>query len=391
MYMHQDPLFSTRRVAYLIAGFMSNHLTMEERAELDEWIADSDDNMRLFGKLTDQNNILEANEWFAAIEQQEAVNKFTSTLKGQKSFIRKLHPAWIAAASVVIIVIAVSLFKWKTDDRKVTQYAVENKSTNIIQPGAKKAILSDEQGRTFDLSAPKITSIAIDDKSQAVNNHSVLLYNTGSSSEHLHTLTTPRGGEYELILPDGSHVWLNAESSLIYPTAFLSADRTVQLTGEAYFEIHPDPEKPFHVVVNAQTNIRVLGTHFNVNGYANESEKISLLEGKIEVSRKNDVMKMVPGQQLQIMQDHLDMANVEDVQTSVAWVHGKFSFNKTPVDEVLRQVARWYDVNIDNKGTHHDFTGEIFRNSSLVQVLRMLELSTGEHFIIEGRTIRIRP
>ena len=399
--MNQDQLESARRVAYLITGFIRNDLTNAERTELDEWIAVSDDNMKLFGKLTDKKNILEAKEWFDSLDMEMALKKFTTSVQQSEKFSRRrIHPAWMAAASIIIIlVIGITLFR--KAPVTISRHEQLTDSAALIIPGSKKAILVDGNGKQFDLSQPGNALIRIDDKNQARNVNSVLNYIQGAGSAVVHTLRTPRGGEYQVILPDGTHVWLNAESAITYPTAFDSAVRKVELTGEAYFEVQPDRKKLFYVFVNNDTKVEVLGTHFNINAYPSSLvQKISLLEGSIKVELKQQIKKMIAGQQAVVIKDsrlptsdsRLTVINNANVEITTAWTRGRFSFDKTPVSEVLQQLGRWYDVTVDyQENNRQEFTGEIFRNSSLDEVLRMMKLSTGENFTIHGKTIVVRP
>lgn len=391
--MNRDPFSHARRVAYLISGFVKNDLTETERAELDLWIASSDDNMRLFGKLTDEQHLAETKLWLGSLDEQSALEKFHSTVYQKKPGKKMRRVYWLAAASVLLLV--GSVVTWSSLNNTPVELPAPKTAqapSQTIAPGSNKATLTLQDGRVLDLRAPASKTISFDDNSQAVNDFSVLTYHTESDHPQVHVLNIPRGGEYQLILPDGTHAWLNAETTLSFPTAFASAERIVQLTGEAYFEVAPNPNKPFRVIVSNETTIEVLGTHFNVNAYAKSEKKISLLEGKIRVQRTSKLAELVPGQQLTVSDAMFRVAKKANIEASVAWTKGKFSFDHTPVVEVIQQIGRWYDTEVNYNGdTTHEFTGEVFRNSSLEQVLRMLELSTGEKFLIQGRTIVVQP
>jgi transmembrane sensor len=203
------------------------------------------------------------------------------------------------------------------------------------------------------------------------------------------TLTTPRGGQYRLLLPDGSQVWLNAASSISYPTTFTGGERSVTITGEAYFEIAPDASMPFRVNVSApqgQKEIRVLGTHFNVKAYDDEpTVTTTLLEGSVQMA--GTILK--PGEQGQWRADgtmHVDPhANIEE---AVAWKNGLFHFEGADLAEVMRQISRWYDVEVVFRGKVPDakFEGEITRNSNLTEVFKILQLSN-VHFTVEDKKV----
>ncbi|MBL7697130.1 MAG: FecR domain-containing protein [Chitinophagaceae bacterium] len=390
--MNGDSLSSARRIAYLIAGFIKNSLRPEERAELDDWIASSDDNMRLFGKLTDEHHIAKTKIWLDHLDENQALEKFSNAIKS-KAPVRKILRYRVAAAGVMLVVTGAATFFFFNN--KTPAPAELKKSVAVVQPvlpGSKKASLAINGNQVVDLSLNSSKTISIDDNSQVDNDFSVLTYHAGITSDQTHQLTTPRGGEYQVVLPDGTHVWLNAETSLTFPVTFALDNRTVQLSGEAYFEVTPDRKKPFNVVVNDRLKVLVLGTHFNINAYANSAGRVSLLEGKVSVTTNGQRSDMSPGQEVVVEKGRLAVNDNANVVSSIAWTKGKFSFDHTPVTEVLKQVSRWYDVEVNYNGSNdHLFTGEVFRNSSVDQVLRMLQLSTGEKFVIHKRTIIVQP
>lgn len=204
------------------------------------------------------------------------------------------------------------------------------------------------------------------------------------------TLTTPRGGQYRLLLPDGSQVWLNAASSISYPTAFTTNERSVTITGEAYFEIAANAAMPFHVIITTpegQKEIRVLGTHFNVKAYGDEQTvTTTLLEGSVQLGNTT-ILK--PGEAGQWRADGSMQVNPHaDVEEAVAWKNGMFHFEGADVAEVMRQLSRWYDVDVVFKGKLPDakFEGEIPRNSNLTEVFKILQLSN-VHFTVEDKKV----
>jgi ferric-dicitrate binding protein FerR (iron transport regulator) len=199
------------------------------------------------------------------------------------------------------------------------------------------------------------------------------------------------------VLSDGSKVWLNAASSLQFPASFTGNTREVQLTGEGYFEVAKNAAMPFHVKVNNIT-IEVLGTHFNVNAYEDEaSVATTLLEGSVKIKKdlpaKSSSQSVVlkPGEQAQLAKDgQLKINRNANTQEVIAWKNDNFEFNNTPVKEIMRQISRWYDVEIDYKGSvsMHKLTGKISRNVDLHQVIEMLKY-TGINIKIENKKIMI--
>lgn len=206
-------------------------------------------------------------------------------------------------------------------------------------------------------------------------------------------LSTPRGGQYRLLLPDGSQVWLNAASSISYPTAFTGSVRSVMITGEAYFEIAPNASMPFEVLVDApqgQKEIRVLGTHFNVKAYDDEEVvTTTLLEGSVQLVNTGTGTILKPGEQGQWRADgsmHVDAH--ADIDEAVAWKNGMFHFEQAGLPEIMRQIARWYDVDVEFRGKvpAARFDGEIPRNSKLTEVFKILQLSN-VRFTVEDKKV----
>jgi len=211
------------------------------------------------------------------------------------------------------------------------------------------------------------------------------------------TLSTPRGGQYRLNLPDGSQAWLNAASSITYPTAFTGGERKVSITGEVYLEIAKNPAMPFRVEVataSGHEQVEVLGTHFNVKAYGDEAMVMTtLLEGSVRLVSKGGAELLQPGQQGQLRSDGLlYLVDHVDIDEVMAWKNGLFHFENADISEVMRQIARWYDVEVvfEGKAPVEKFDGEIPRNSNLTEVLKILQLSN-VHFKVEDKKVTVTP
>lgn len=209
-----------------------------------------------------------------------------------------------------------------------------------------------------------------------------LSYTAGGreAAEGYNTLSTPRGGQFKVILPDGTTVWLNAASSLRYPVAFTGGQRQVEMAGEAYFEVAPDAAKPFSVKLKDGMHIAVLGTSFNVNAYADEPlVRATLLDGAVNVSKNSRTVRLQPGQQVQAPAsgDALRVAILPDASQTIAWKNGAFDFNHVPLADAMRQLARWYDIEVVYEGRIPDITfwGKMGRDLPLKDVLLILEKS----------------
>jgi len=215
------------------------------------------------------------------------------------------------------------------------------------------------------------------------------------------TLTTPRGGQYQLNLPDGSQVWLNAASSIRYPTAFIGKERRVTITGEAYFEITPDRAMPFIVDIRPSTTdpkndlqVQVLGTHFNIDAYTEDSSvNTTLLEGAVRVTRGASAQTLSPGQALLAhAQGRLQLVPDADVRKAIAWKNGRFFFQDDDITAITRQLSRWYDIDFQFEGAITDhYTGQISRQVNMSRVLKMLEAAGGISFSVEGKVVRVSP
>lgn len=326
----------------------------------------------------------------------ELKNRIFRRVKMEHTMIRK----WYWAAAVFTLLMAGSaLLYYNRQAQKRESLAQSTPAVrNVIVPGSNKATLVLANGN----------AITLDDEENGVlgqqGNTKIIKLNNGQLAfQHgqgkragdmasLNTLSTPRGGQYQVTLPDGTVVWINAASKLVFPAAFTGKERVVKLEGEAYFEVAANEHQPF-IVKADDMEISVLGTHFNVKAYEEESAmKTTLLEGKVKVTASHREVLLRPGQQAKMNNSGgMDVVavNVNDV---IAWKNGTFSFDDVTIEEVLRQIARWYDVEIvypDGipKGL---FRGEIDKMSDITTVLKILEVS-GVKFTVEGHRILVRP
>ncbi|MDR3713641.1 MAG: FecR domain-containing protein [Puia sp.] len=267
-----------------------------------------------------------------------------------------------------------------------------------VPPGGNRAILTLSNGSSIVLDSADNGELARQGNTRIVKlDNGQLAYrakNGGETEILYNTMSTPRGGQYKLILPDGTAVWLNAASSIRYPTAFAGGQRQVDVTGEVYFEVRPDKTMPFIVVVNKTQKIEVLGTHFNVNAYADEATvNTTLLEGSVRVVQGGRDRRLEPGQQAQVGKDG-EISIVRDVNTdaTVAWKNGVFLFDHSSIQSVMRQLCRWYDMEVEYRGqvTGDLFGGDIRRSLPLTKVFHFLEKSQ-VHFSIEGNKIIVMP
>ncbi|NQX37618.1 FecR protein [Pedobacter steynii] len=295
-------------------------------------------------------------------------------------------------ASILLIVSSVAFLY--TGNPESTSVSVQRKSTlHDILPGGYKAILTLYNGNKVRLNS-KINEGIIREKNVNIRIESgqKIVYQSEESkgTQLLNSLETPRGGQYQLILPDGTKVWLNASSTLTYPTAFTSKERLVKLIGEAFFEVSKDSNRPFKVQSKDQV-VEVLGTHFNISAYPEERQTLTtLLEGKIKIRKHNINKTLNPGQGALITEGDNDILITQaDIEKNMAWKNNEFIFNGENLRSIMRSIARWYDVDIIYKNYSDDtkYWGTVSRSKNISAVLRMLE-STGKiKFHIEGRRI----
>jgi ferric-dicitrate binding protein FerR (iron transport regulator) len=275
--------------------------------------------------------------------------------------------------------------------------ANDAKPVDIIVPGGNKAILTLADGSVIQLDSTGTGVIANQGNILLYTSNGELAYKpaeaTGINEIVFNTISTPKGGQYHVVLADGTKVWLNSASSIRYPTAFAGEKRIVELTGEGYFEVAHNAKQPFHVKVN-DMEVAVLGTHFNINSYSDEpSVKTTLLEGKVMVRNQHDFVSLNPGQQaiIEPEQTKIRIAHSVDVDEVVAWKNGRFLFNGADVEVIMRQVARWYDVEIVyEQKINEPITGGLGRSENVQQLLNILEATGKVKFLVNGKQIVVK-
>lgn len=313
----------------------------------------------------------------------------------------RLWPRIAIAAAVTAITLSVWLYTSNKQSMKKEEKDIAGKSD--AAPGKNTATLTLANGKTIQLSDAKSgvivsNELKYNDGTALERSNAQLAENMGEAERKINTLaiSTPRGGTYQVVLPDGTKVWLNAASVLKFPASFSgTANRTVELTGEAYFEVFKNERQPFVVLADGQ-QVKVLGTHFNINAYKDESSiKTTLLEGSVQVNTvgSTDVqtksVRLRPGQQ-SVLNTSLIKVNPVNTDEVVAWKDGQFIFNEESLSDIMRQLERWYNIKVDYSSlpdTRYD--GAISRNVKLSKVLQMLELTGNLKLKIEKDMIKV--
>lgn len=384
------------RLRTLYHRYLMGTLTIEEKRE---WkLALSSPNLKHFlEEIVEEGWDEISKEEIVLMDQTSSDKIFDRVVAMPQKKIRK-NILWkpIVAAASIFIVAALSLYLYTNSTQNKPVRPVSHASH--IKPGDNKAYLTLANGKKIVLSDAKNGTLVAQNGIQITKTtDGQLVYtvtgNNNSTSSDYNTIETPKGGQYQVRLPDGTNVWLNAASSLRYPSAFKGSERKVELSGEAYFEVAKNKKMPFRVISNTQT-VEVLGTHFNVNSYLDEADtKTTLLEGSVRVKRNNSTTAVVirPGQQASVKQNVNDKINVAeaDMEEVMAWKNNYFRFNNENIESVMRKISRWYNVDVEYKGAISDeeFNGTISRSKNIVQVLEMLEGTKSIHFKIEGRRI----
>ncbi len=303
----------------------------------------------------------------------------------------------IAATVLLLMIGGLGYFLFFSKDNLPVIATSESKIKDMnVSPGRSGAILTLSNGEQIVLDSLESGTIAVQGDRSLVKQNGKLTYRGDNKSLKVegteilyNTLTTPRGREFQIILADGTKVWLNAASSISYPTAFTGAERKVTVTGEVYFDVVKDSRKPFIVSVH-EAEIKVLGTRFDVMAYPDEKEiKTTLLEGSVSVSKGKNQVVIRPGQQAgfsnQSNQIHVKEV---DIDQAVAWINGKLSLNNLEVEAIMRNLSRWYDVDVEFEGpiSHEHFWGLINRNVGLKEILKVLR-ANGINANIKGHKV----
>ena len=380
-------------IAHLLLKQVSGELTPAEELVLQEWRALSVDNAQLYDELIQPAALQSRLREFEEAAAQAALVQ-APVVKTGKVLYRHW---WRYAAAFLILLGSSALFLTRT--RKTDSITV-NKPVEIANAGH-KATLTLADGTVISLDSSSGGAIAQQGNSSIVKmaNGEIRYEKKGSPNAEImmNTMRTPNGGQYKLILPDGTKVWLNAASSVTYPAAFVAGSRNISMTGEAYFEVAQEEGNPFTVDINGEGAVEVLGTAFNINAYKdNESLKTTLVTGKLRVGnasglRASDAVVLSPGQQA--IQDAHSLRVTDDVNQAqvLAWKNGIFDFNGASFRTLMREVERWYDVDVKYEGAIPAirFKGKMDRAIKLSGVIRFLN-DYGVHTQLEGRTLIIK-
>lgn len=402
---------------YLLKKYSENTCSREELEELFGYIrlARGDENVQAYLRSewekagTDDSPEAAEPDW-ERMYREVLTSGGVGEPSGRSRNQARSRRAWMRAAAAVLL-LALLLpglyYFYIRPDRQPFPQAATQRYSEDIAPGGDKAVLTLADGSRILLDSAATGLLASQGNTVIKKlQDGRLAYNSTRESSQaaspgglaqegisFNTITTPRGGQYRITLPDGSNVWLNAASSLKFPAAFTGPERRVELTGEAYFEIEKDASRPFLVHSGGQT-VEVLGTHFNISAYKNDpAVRTTLLEGSVKVTERASGKSRIlsPGQQASLAAGSGIRVMAADLALATAWKDGKFVFDGDNIQSIMRKIARWYDVEVIYEGDmgNKSFSGSVSRFVNVSDVLRKLELTGIIHFKIEERRITV--
>jgi len=410
--MSNQYIYDSFKISSLIALKRTVELEAHEQRELDAWLNESEANREVYARMENEDlrmaDIDEMNSFNVNVAKDLVKNRIAAEKLQQKLAKDYRLWRWVAVAATVLVTLGAGI--WFYAGRSGQSELVL--AARDIVPGKNIATITLADGKVVKLSDTK-TGVIIDAGKLIYNDSTDLAglsSGAGTNKPTMLTLATPPGGTYQVTLPDGTRVWLNAASSLKFPSTFKSfTKRNVELIGEAYFEVAKvmikdkgakgkEGRMPFVVLTDKQ-KVEVLGTHFNINAYADEGvTKTTLLEGQVKVSsvagtilRPGGVV-LSPNEQATVSgSPYITVKNV-DPDMAVAWKDGYFKFTDEPVPAIMRRLSRWYNVDIvyDGNGNNARFGGKISRDKNIAEVLEMLTSTKRISFKIEGRKIIVK-
>jgi len=381
----------------LVEKYVSGDATEQEKAFLEAYYQHHENKPDWLNELTEaEKDALDASlreAIFAEISSQEP----EPAKKGMLVYFDKYKVA-LSIAAMLIIVLGAGFFYSSNESSVVKEKLAQadtNRFKNDVAPGRNGAVLTLADGSSIVLDSAKNGALAIQGSTQIIKKDGQILYNKigNNSAPAYNTISTPNGRQYNLLLADGSKVWLNATSSITFPTSFIGSERKVSVTGEVYFEVAHNSKMPF-VVQKGDMSVTVLGTHFNINAYDDEqSMNVTLLEGAVKVNSHNSQKTIKPGQQARVSSEGaMNVLNDVDTEEVMAWKNELFKFKSTDIGILMRQLSRWYDVEVVyNKNVTDRFFVEIPRNTNLTDILKALELTGRVRFGIDGKKIIVMP
>jgi len=383
----------TDRLRILIQRYQDGTVSADETSELETLIAAEWQQLPMGASM-------DSIDWERMYQQIRQQAGMADQIPVRRGIVYRMR--WVATVAAIILLSLGSYYWFFTPKPSTIVKPVV--AQTIIGPGREGAILTLADGKRVVLDSLHNGAIAQQGSTRIVKKDGNLQYETSDATDGTiayNTMTTPRGRQYQLLLPDGTQVWLNAASSITYPTVFAGKERRVSITGEAYFEVAKNAQMPFVVDAAGKVNVEVLGTHFNVNAYADEPDlRTTLLEGKVRLTLSNNRIAeplpsktLAPGEQGQAIGNMLSVVKDADVSKVMAWKNGLFNFDDASLAVVMRQLERWYDIDVRYEGAvpNLEFSGKLSKNMNLQDLLETLKMTHVHFRLEEGRRLVVLP
>lgn len=416
----QQIIETMQNIGGLLFRRLTNELDIHEQIALDNWLDQLDPVSRqFFADCGDWDQLQPTLQLMYSFDEKAALadlqKKIDFGVAADSPIAEITQPGhkyrvyWVAAA-VLMAVIGTTVFytlnKRKTD---IASLPVAERYHNDVNPGGDKAVLELADGQKIVLDNTSNGELAQQGRVSVIKSDSgQVAYKVGKTGNEVaisyNTISTPKGGQYQVILPDGSKVWLNAASSLRFPTSFAGNTRTVELMGEGYFQVEKDKARPFRVKVSplqgapataGRMEVEVLGTEFDLMAYGDEDHQAAtLISGDVVVWSGDKKMQLKPDQQV-VLNKQTSLLNLIDnpeLEPIVAWKNGVFQFHDASIQSIMRQAARWYDIEVDYSGeVKQQFNGTVPRQVNLSTLLQILEATGWVHFRVDGKKVTVFP
>lgn len=363
----------------LLAKYREGRATAEEARFVEAWYQSFELEEDVLGMLTDAER--------ARLKEKIRLELMEKIRPG---VVKRMLPRWMKIAAAAVVLFAVVTTYLLVSKQAEAPAAIA--ANSVKAPATNRATITLADGKTVYLDSAVNGQIAMQSGVELTKLGDGKIAYSGSTKElQYNTLTNPKGSRaINMVLPDGSQIWLDAGSSVTYPIAFVGNERRIMMNGELYYEVAHDVRKPF-IVQKGEMTVQVYGTHFNVKAYDNEPDmKVTLLEGSVSVAQKEKRRMLKPGQQAVIAEAHIALIEEADTEEAVAWKNGKTSFHSADLQTVLREVERWYDINIEIKGAvpEKSFYADVSRNAPLSDVLKVLD-DNNVKYLFDGKTRKL--
>lgn len=380
-------MFDQIDIETLILKYLQGKLAEEEKRQLDEWLKD-DRNKKLFSRLVNKQRILVKMERLDEYDWEKSWKVMEKKLHERKKFSWKY---WGMVASLLGIVLLGTWVFMEKNEKKSPVVVMRG-----VEPGGVFAELVLPDGKIVELNKDS-NNLFLGESGKVLRNENGVLFLTQDSVQlqkvGYSEIRTPRGGEYQVVLPDNSIVWLNADSKLRFPLTFSGKERRVFASGELYFQVAKDSLSPFRIEVEGLYEVEVLGTEFNVRAYSDLPSATTLVDGRVLIRDKGTKVVLKPGEQA-VKGKHGEVVVQEvDVAPYIAWKQGYFLFEDERLEDILNELARWYDVNVffENSSVREErFSVDMPRHESFEEVLRLIEQTRSIQIEIEGNNVFVK-